>query len=161
MGQEPPSAPATPQQSPRDSFPKGEAGRRIDSTQLRVNLSAITVDGIPVKVRVHDGSRYVAMDSKLLRSVLGVSATPEDCILNDIREYLLGKRGKTRRNLGSLVDKSGMPLEASLTYNARGKDITVLPKSWPIYVAADDFEHLLHAVKDDAEARQRENRRPG
>ena len=150
----------TPQQPPRPSSPRREEARRVDDATLKVNISAITVNNVCVTVKIQDGTRFAAMDSRLLRAVLGVSATPDPCILMDIRTFLLDQRGKRKNCLGVLVDKAGAPLASSLTYNARGRDIKVLPKAWPIYVEADDFEHLLNAVKDDAEARRRENRRP-
>ena len=147
--QGPPRTP--PQPPPRGSSPQRGVVRRVDNVTLKVNLLAITVNGALATVCVKDDHRYVAMDSRLLRVALGVSSTPDPCILLDIREFILNQRGRRNRTVGVRVDKAGMPLPSSLTFDARGTAIKVLPKAWPVYVDADDFEYLLNLVKDDAE----------
>ena len=55
--------------------------------------------------------RWVIMNNKLLRTVLGISAPPQDSLLHDIRVSILEQRWpRKRRTMGVNVDRDGNPL---------------------------------------------------
>ena len=91
------------------------------------------------------------MDNRMLRTVFGVSAVPQDSLLNDIRVSILEQRWpRKRRIMGVNVDRDGNPLLRA-TMNLRGRSITVLNRAWPVAVRPKDLEWILSELKSDAE----------
>ena len=131
---------------------QGGTERRVDGAAPQVVVDAICIDGrfLPTVIEKFD-ERWVIMNTKLVRTVIGVSGVPQYSLLNDIRVAILERRSpRKRRTMGVNVDRDGNPL-LTATMNLRGRSITVLNKAWPVAVRPKDLEWILSELKSDAE----------
>ena len=118
-----------------------------------MDLNGIVVNGFAARYADVDGNRWVKFATRLLRAILGLSSAPENCVLTEMRDELMGKRlGKRRRSLPIAIGKDGSPF-STVEVDVRGVSVRLLAKPvWPIHVEANSLEHVLRCLQEDAQA---------
>ena len=118
-----------------------------------MDLNGIVVNGFAARYADVDGNRWVKFATRLLRAILGLSSAPENCVLTEMRDELIGVRlGKRRKHLHIALDKDGAVL-STVEANVRGVSVRLLAKPvWPIHLEATSLEHVLRCLREDVQA---------